>query len=307
MIDRYLRGTVSRISPEAPVPVVLHHDTEDRLGGAANVALNVQALGGLPILCSVVGSDLDGSLFLKHLQAHGIPQTGIVQSDLRRTTVKTRVLGNQQQMLRVDSEDTHELDTMEEEMLLLKLLEILDKEQIQTIIFQDYNKGVLTEGVIARVTTAAKQRGVFTAVDPKKTHFFSYQGVGLFKPNLKEVRESCPFPIEVEPESLQKASDFLRLKLGNRFTMLTLSEKGLFLDDGNAGKRYPTTPRNISDVSGAGDTVISIAAMALSAGLDLETVAKLSNSAGGQVCESPGVVPVDRELLKKELSNANVR
>jgi len=306
MIDRYLRGSVSRISPEAPVPVVLHRDTEDRLGGAANVALNVQALGGRPYLCSIVGNDRDGSLFLEQLQAHGIPQMGMVQSSTRRTTVKTRVLGNQQQMLRVDSEDTHELDSAEEEMLLLKFLSVLNAENIQTIIMQDYNKGVLTEGVIAGVIQAAKHRGVFTAVDPKKNHFFSYQGVHLFKPNLKEVRESSPFPISTAEESLQKACDFLRHKLGNRLTMLTLSEKGLFLDGGNGGKSYPTIPRNISDVSGAGDTVISIAAMAFSAGLDMETVARLSNLAGGQVCESPGVVPVDRERLKKELANTNL-
>lgn len=305
MIDRYMHGTVSRISPEAPVPVVLHRNTEDRLGGAANVALNVQALGGLPFLCSVVGDDRDGSVFLDELQAHGLPQHGMVRSGTRRTTVKTRVLGNHQQMLRVDSEDTHDLSSEEEEMLLEKVRTVLEHESIQTIVFQDYNKGVLTDNVISRVTDEAKNRGIFTAVDPKKTRFFNYKGVDLFKPNLKEVRESSPFPIQAEPESLQRACDFLRQKLGNRFTMLTLSEKGLFLDDGNGGKRYPTIPRNISDVSGAGDTVISIAAMALSAGLDLETVARLSNLAGGQVCESPGVVPVDLELLKKELANTN--
>lgn len=306
MLDRYLTGSVSRISPEAPVPVVLHRNTEDRLGGAANVALNVQALGSRAILCSVIGEDADGKLFLETLSANQIPLMGIVSSPTRRTTVKTRVLGNHQQMLRIDKEDTHDLDPEEEALLLNKVLSILDQEPIRVLILQDYNKGVLTERIIRTILDAAKKRGVFTAADPKKANFFAFKGVDLFKPNLKEVRESTPFPITTELESLQKAADFLHEKLGNPFTMLTLSEKGLFLEDGKGGKRYPTIPRNISDVSGAGDTVISIASMALAAGLDLETVARLSNLAGGQVCETPGVVPINRELLEKELAATNV-
>lgn len=306
MLDRYLMGSVSRISPEAPVPVVLHRNTEDRLGGAANVALNVQALGSRAILCSVIGADTDGKLFLETLSANQIPVMGIVSSPTRRTTVKTRVLGNHQQMLRIDKEDTHDLNPEEEALLLDKVMSILDREPVRVLILQDYNKGVLTERIIRTILVEAKKRGVFTAVDPKKANFFAFKGVDLFKPNLKEVRESSPFPISTELESLQKAADFLREKLGNVYTMLTLSEKGLFLEDGKGGKRYPTIPRNISDVSGAGDTVISIASMALAAGLDLETVARLSNLAGGQVCETPGVVPVDRALLEKELADANV-
>jgi rfaE bifunctional protein kinase chain/domain len=305
MIDRYLTGSVSRISPEAPVPVVLHQHTEDRLGGAANVALNVQALGVPAYLCSVIGDDADGELFLQKLAEHGLSRQGIIKSSTRRTTVKTRVVGNHQQMLRIDREDTHDIDPEEEGQLWHKVMSIASHEGVKVIIFQDYNKGVLTEWVIKRILDDAKRHGFFTAVDPKKANFFVYKGVDLFKPNLKEMRESTPFPITTEEESLQKASDYLREKLGNQYTMLTLSEKGLFLDAGGTGKRYPTTPRNISDVSGAGDTVISIAALGLAAGLDLETVAKLSNLAGGQVCESPGVVPVNRALLEKELANTN--
>ena len=306
MIDRYLKGSVSRISPEAPVPVVLHQHTEDRLGGAANVALNVQALGSRPILCSVVGEDPDGMKLIEEiLPKSSLDGQGLIRSTERRTTVKTRVLGNHQQMIRIDTEDTHDLSVNEADQLFSKVKELLDKNPVQVIILQDYNKGVLTESLITSILTEAKHRGIFTAVDPKKVNFFAYKGVNLFKPNLKEVRESAPFPITTEPDSLQKASDFLREKLGNQYTMLTLSEKGLFLDGGLGGKRFPTTPRNIADVSGAGDTVISIAAMGLAAGLDLETVALLSNLAGGQVCELPGVVPVDRILLEKELALAN--
>ncbi len=305
MIDRYLRGSVSRISPEAPVPVVLEKSIEDRLGGAANVALNVQALGSRAFLCSFIGDDEDGDKFMEKLAEQHLPQIGMLRSSKRRTTVKTRILGNHQQMLRIDREDTHDIDPEEEGRLWNKVMSIINHEPIKVIILQDYNKGVLTEWVIKRILHDVKERGVFTAVDPKKANFFAYQGVNLFKPNLKEVRESTPFPISTELESLQKASDFLREKLGNQYTMLTLSEKGLFLDGGAGGQCFPTTPRNIADVSGAGDTVISIAAMALAAGLDLETVALLSNMAGGQVCELPGVVTVDRQRLEKELISAN--
>lgn len=303
MLDRYLTGAVSRISPEAPVPVVLHHGTEDRLGGAANVALNVRAMGGVPVLCSVVGRDEDGEIFRSILPASDISAEGIVASPARRTTVKTRVLGNNQQMLRIDREDTHELTDEETQFFLQKITLLLKERDIRVVIFQDYNKGALTEEVIRTVTAEARRRGVLTAVDPKKANFFAYEGVDLFKPNLKEIRDSAPFPVRTDAESLQQASDFLRKKLKNRLTMITLSEKGLFLDDSTNGRGriFPTVPRNVADVSGAGDTVIAVAALGLAAGLDGEMLAALSNLAGGQVCEFPGVVPVRRDILATEL------
>lgn len=306
MIDRYLTGVVSRISPEAPVPVVLQRNTENRLGGAANVALNVTALGGRPVLCSVVGDDVEGELFAAMLNEQNISSKGIVFSKKRRTTVKTRILGNNQQMLRIDSEDTFELSEEEESDLLQKIIKLLDQQkEIRSIILQDYNKGVLSVGLIRKMVDEAKKRGIFTAVDPKKANFYAFEGVDLFKPNLKEIRESAPFPVTTDNESLQAACDYVRKKLNNRYTMLTLSEKGLYLDDRGQGRLYPTLARNVADVSGAGDTVISIATMSLAAGISEETVAWLSNRAGGQVCEFPGVVPVNKKLLEKELVAAN--
>lgn len=303
MLDRYLTGSVSRISPEAPVPVVLQHAMEDRLGGAANVALNVHALGGVPVLCSVVGNDEDGAIFQRLLPANGISPEGIMASPGRQTTVKTRILGNNQQMLRIDREDIHDLTDDEAKLFVQKILRLLAERPIGIVIFQDYNKGVLTPEVIAAVIAATRQRGILTAVDPKKVNFFAYQGVDLFKPNLKEIRDSAPFAVRPEPESLQRASDFLRERLQNRITMITLSEKGLFLDDGSGGKIFPTIPRKVADVSGAGDTVISIAALGLASGMDIEMIATLSNLAGGQVCEFPGVVPVRRDILALELEH----
>lgn len=301
MLDRYLVGSVSRISPEAPVPVVLHRSTDNRLGGAANVALNVRALGGEPVLCSVIGADDDGRFFREILPQHGISDAGILASATRKTTVKTRVLGGNQQMLRIDHEDTHDLSEAEQAAFLQKIRALLDGPQpCSVIVFQDYNKGVLTEAVISEVIGWARQRGIPTAVDPKFRNFFAYRGVGLFKPNLKEIRDSASFEVSATLESLTRAARFLQEKLQNRLTMITLSEKGLFLDDGTGGTIYPTQTRNVADVSGAGDTVISVAAMGLAAGLDLPTIAALSNLAGGQVCQLPGVVPVNLEWLKRD-------
>ena len=304
MLDRYLTGSVQRISPEAPVPVVLHNNTENRLGGAANVALNVLALGGVPLLCSVVGQDADGAALQQLLPQQGISGEGLVLSGSRCTTVKTRVLGNNQQMLRIDSEDVHDLDTAEEALFLAKIRLLLDAHDIRVVILQDYNKGVLTPRVIAAVIREAQQRGIPTTVDPKKANFFAYEGVTLFKPNLKEIRDSAPFSVVAEPESLRRAVDFLRSKLQNPLTMITLSERGLYLDAEGQGQLYPTVARNVADVSGAGDTVISIAALGLAAGLDWPTIALLSNLAGGQVCEFAGVVPVRRPILLQELEQA---
>jgi D-glycero-beta-D-manno-heptose-7-phosphate kinase len=300
MLDRYLFGAVTRISPEAPVPVVLHKKTEDRLGGAANVALNVAALGGIPYLCSVVGND-DGALILeKMLPQLGISGQGIIRSDARKTTLKTRIIGNNQQMLRIDHEDTHELLEMEAQKLLTKVIQILEESSCKVLVFQDYNKGVLTADLIQKILIETKKRGIKTVVDPKKDNFFAYQGVDLFKPNLKEIREAVPFEVLPNAESLQKTCDYLRKKINNRLTMITLSEKGLYLELQNQGAIYPTQSRNIADVSGAGDTVISIAALGLAAEMDLQDIAILSNLAGGQVCEFPGVVPVNIGMLETE-------
>jgi D-glycero-beta-D-manno-heptose-7-phosphate kinase len=302
MLDRYMSGAVTRISPEAPVPVLLHQHSEDRLGGAANVALNIKALGSVPILCSVTGSDEDGAILQHLLHQRSITTEGIVQSTERRTTVKTRVVSNKQQILRIDKEDTHNLSDNESMNLLHRITMLMDSQPIGVVILQDYNKGVLTQEVIAGVIKAAKARNIPTTVDPKKVNFFAYRGVTLFKPNLKEIRDSAPFEVNTQPESLQQAVQFLSEKLHNQLTMITLSEKGLYLASASGGGQlYPTHARNIADVSGAGDTVISIASLALAAGLPVETIAQLSNLAGGQVCEFPGVVPVDVSILLTEM------
>jgi D-glycero-beta-D-manno-heptose-7-phosphate kinase len=320
MIDHYLHGVVNRISPEAPVPIVEVKSSDERLGGAANVALNIKALGATPYLFSVIGDDTEGDTFLGLLEQHGINANGIIASEKRQTTVKTRIMAGAHQMLRLDSEMKTDLVETDSHELLRKIHSLLEKKKIHAIILQDYNKGVLCLPVIQRMMLQATKRKIPCAVDPKKNNFFEYKGATLFKPNLKEIKAVVPFDVTSNLESLQRATDYLRTHLGHQHTMITLSEKGLFLegniseestntvDAGNSdasgkrdiGKIFPTQSRNISDVSGAGDTVISVAALGLAAAFDSDTIALLSNLAGGQVCESAGVVSVDRGVLQRE-------
>jgi D-glycero-beta-D-manno-heptose-7-phosphate kinase len=308
MLDRYLFGNVTRISPEAPVPIVLQKKIEDRLGGAANVALNIAALGGTPILCSIVGND-EGAIFLDNILTHkNISNKGIIRSKSRKTTLKTRIIGNNQQMLRIDHEDTHSITPQEERLLLKKISHQLSENHCKVLVFQDYNKGVLTETCIKKILKLTQKLGILTVVDPKKDNFFAYQGVDLFKPNLKEIRDAVPFKVTPDVLSLQETCHFLRKKINNRLTMITLSEKGLYLEQQNVGKIYPTQTRNIADVSGAGDTVISIAALGMAAGLQFDDIAVLSNLGGGQVCQFSGVVPVNMEMLEADfLSHKNLK
>ncbi len=298
MIDRYLRGDVSRISPEAPVPVVQLEDSDSRLGGAANVALNVRALGATPLLCSVIGDDPESDHFLDLLPRHGLSERGVLKSGQRPTTVKTRIMAGGQQLLRVDREQSMDLTQQESRLLVERIRQILEDRDIHVILFQDYNKGVLTYKIIREVILEAIKRDIPTAVDPKFHNFWSYKHVTLFKPNLKEVRAQLA---DVNPEtaSLLRAAERLRTTLGQQSTLITLSEKGLFYETGGKGQIIPTQTRSVADVCGAGDTVISIAALGLGLSLNMEEIALLSNIAGGQVCERVGVAPVDKGQLQQ--------
>ncbi len=300
MIDRYLSGKVDRISPEAPVPVVRFESSEDRLGGAANVALNIGAMEANCVLCSVIGKDENGKNFLDLLPKHSLSAEGIMESDYRQTTVKTRIISSNQHLLRVDREDTFGLVPEEESAFIQKIKTLLDQKSFDVILFQDYNKGVLTSNVIKEIIAESLEREIPTIVDPKKDNFLAYKGVTLFKPNLKEVREGLGIRIEPVTDSLKEASSQLRHHLNNKYNLITLSEKGLYIDDEKEGHLFPTQARNIADVCGAGDTVVSLAALGLGLKLPIEEIAVLSNLGGGQVCEKVGVVPVDKCQLLAE-------
>ncbi len=300
MIDRYVKGEVERISPEAPVPVVHLQQREDRLGGAANVALNLRALGATPYLCSIIGQDRDAAQLLELLPQNGLSVKGILQSSKRITTVKTRILAGSQQLLRVDEEITDDLDTADIQRFVATIGNMLDEREIHAILFQDYNKGVLTPEVIRAILLAALKRDIPTAVDPKFRNFWAYKHVTLFKPNLKEIRNQMPEPVLPEQASLQRAANYVRQQLGNQYTLITLSEKGLFVEENGQSLIVGTRPRQIADVSGAGDTVISVAALGMAIGLPMSETAVLANLAGGQVCERLGVVPVNKAQLQAE-------
>ena len=315
MLDAYIWGKVERISPEAPVPVVNARKREVRLGGAANVALNTQALGATPLLCAVVGDDAYGSQFCDLLAQQHISTDGIVASNTRVTTVKERILAGSQQMLRVDSEDDSLLTEAESTRLMQRIEQMLP--QADVIVFQDYDKGVLNEDRIQQVVALAQKHRIPTAADPKKRNFLAYRQITLFKPNLKELKEGLkmqtlaltqPVSNGYSREAIAEAAGYLKTHLQIASVLITLSELGVYI---HADEEHlvPAHIRQIADVSGAGDTVISIASLCLALKLPPRQLAQLANLGGGIVCEYAGVVPIDRLRLieeAKKLSPTNV-
>jgi rfaE bifunctional protein kinase chain/domain len=301
MIDAYIIGEVYRMSPEAPVPVVSLESKEQRLGGAGNVALNLKALGATPFLVSVVGDDYDGDTLKNIMKQEGLSCDGIMCSKDRRTTVKTRVLGNQQHLLRIDSEQTNPISQTEQN-TLFSLLQTLIVQGIDAVIFQDYNKGVLTEsGIRAMIELCAKEN-ILTTVDPKKDNFFAYVGVDLFKPNLKELKEGLEVNFDItDKQAFENAIVTLENIIQCKNTFITLSEHGVFIKNGTETEYIEAHIRSIADVSGAGDTVISVATLALCCKLEPKLIAGLANLAGGLVCEQSGVVPISKALLMNEI------
>lgn len=303
MLDAYVMGKVNRISPEAPVPIVSLENEEARIGGAGNVALNLLALGAKPIICGVIGEDSSGDKLLNLFEKNGISTDGLVKSMVRKTTVKTRVISNKQQLLRIDSESTFPL-LESEEIKLNNTIQNIINQGIDGIIFEDYNKGVLTDSVIQNTIKIAKEKDIPTAVDPKKENFFSYKGVSLFKPNLKELKEglNLNFDFNTNKELFEKGIELLEEKLQNEISFVTLSENGVFIKNQTEKYYVPAHMRSISDVSGAGDTVIAVATLCLISGASTKQIAEISNLAGGLVCEKSGVVSISKNDLLKEVS-----
>ena len=299
MVDAYIMGKVDRLSPEAPVPVVNIEGSDMRLGGAANVALNIAALHAVPILCTIIGNDQEGTNFLNLIKEKGMPTEGILRSADRLTTTKTRVLGNKHQLLRLDQEMTSDINGSEDALLT----DFFQKHisECDVVILEDYNKGVLTEKNIPVLIDIARKAGKPIAVDPKKKNFLAYRHVTLFKPNLKEIKEGLNSDqnLKMRPHLIEAVKS-LNLALENTYTMVTLSEDGVMVTDHSDYDFIPAHIRNISDVSGAGDTVISVASLCLACGADKQILAELSNLAGGLVCEESGVVPINIDKLIKE-------
>lgn len=294
MVDFYLFGEVNRISPEAPVPVVEILKKEARPGGAANVALNISELGGNPILLTIIGKDSTATTLLQLLKKNEVKTNHVLQHNNRVTTLKTRVFDEDKQVVRFDEEEAEYLESAQENLLLKELKKIFAAQKIDVIILQDYNKGVLTKHVIKQILLLATKNEIPVAVDPKERNFFDYQAIDLFKPNLREMSEAIGYRINPRSiESLRSGAEELRRK--NRFKnlMVTLGANGIFCFT-KTGESFivPAKAIKAADVSGAGDTVISIAAMAFTQKYSLKEIAGFANKGAAAVCKKIGVAPV---------------
>jgi len=292
---------VDRISPEAPVPVVAIDHNEYRLGGAANVALNLSSLGAQVFMMSVTGTDEDGLLLEIMMKEKGINTDGVYKSDGRITTNKIRIISRNQQMMRLDKEIATDLTKADEQKFIDRVKEQLGAEQPKLLIFEDYNKGVLTAEVISKIITYCKAHNIITTVDPKRKNFFAYKGVDVFKPNLKEAYEALNIiDTKVNQANLETIHELLKEQLHHRVSYITLSEKGVFYQEENEAEIVPAHIRNVADVSGAGDTVIAVASLVYAATKDKKMMAEISNLAGGLVCEEVGTVAISKEKLLAE-------
>ncbi|MBN8574720.1 MAG: D-glycero-beta-D-manno-heptose-7-phosphate kinase [Candidatus Kapabacteria bacterium] len=294
MIDRYFWGKVTRVSPEAPVPVVDIEDETMHLGGAANVGFNLFSLGLTPILCGVIGNDNTGRRMIELCENAGIMPDALIVDTQRPTTVKTRVIGNNQQITRLDRESREKIsiDIMEE-----IIRRISQHSDISAIIFEDYNKGVIAPELIHRVHEYASQHSIPVFVDPKKSFFFDYQGVYCFKPNRKEAQDALGFALD-SAEAVEKAGKELLLRLQCENVLITLGEAGMRLFEKNGRvSSVATRARHVADVSGAGDTVIATLTAMVTGGASIQEAAAIANYAAGVVCEEPGIVSITPSQL----------
>ncbi len=301
MLDTYWWGNVDRISPEAPVPVVAVTKKEHRIGGAGNVALNIASLGASVSMISVLGKDDDGEQLTKLLQQNNINTQYLVHSEHRITTNKIRIISRNQHMMRLDAEMADDMIVTDEARLLKAFENYIAAENPAVVIIEDYNKGVLTENVIKSIISLCSRHNVLTAVDPKRKNFFAYEGVDIFKPNLKEVKDGLNIiRDDINLSALRDMHLLLQEKLKHRISLITLSEKGIFYDQENDAAIIPTHIRSIADVSGAGDTVIAVAALVFAATGNTRLIAEMANIAGGLVCEEVGTVAINKECLIEE-------
>jgi D-glycero-beta-D-manno-heptose-7-phosphate kinase len=302
MIDTYWWGKVDRISPEAPVPIVSVQKKEVRLGGAANVALNLCALQANVTALTVIGNDDQGKNLLKLMQQQNINTNYVVQDATRPTTNKTRIISRNQQMLRLDDETTLNITASTELLFFDKIKEYINNEKPKIIIFEDYNKGVVTKNIINWVVALCNSNNIITAVDPKQKNFFEYKNVTIFKPNISEVKEGLHIAFEtIDQPLLAQIHNQLFEQLHHKISLITLSEKGVYYNNGQISQQIPTHIRNIADVSGAGDTVIATAALVFAAtNGNILLASEVANIAGGLVCENVGTAPIDAQKLLAE-------
>ncbi|MCF8261442.1 MAG: D-glycero-beta-D-manno-heptose-7-phosphate kinase [Melioribacteraceae bacterium] len=303
MLDGYIWGDVNRISPEAPVPVVEVEKEFFRFGGAANCAYNILTLSGNPLPIGVIGNDSDGEIFASLMFESGINPEGIIKEDGRPTTSKFRVIADGQHVVRLDKESKSNIQKKTADEVLNLIRSKIDK--IDAFILQDYNKGVLSKELINEIIAIANNNNKIITVDPKFHNFYEFKNVTVFKPNRKESEDALGMRIKTQ-EQILNAGNRLKEKLNPKYLLLTLGSEGIALfKDGEPEKTIPTKARNVADVSGAGDTVISTLTIALSAGATIEEATYLANYAAGIVCEEVGIIPIEKEKLFDKVLEAN--
>ena len=301
MLDTYWWGGVERISPEAPVPVVGLHHKEQRIGGAGNVAINTISLGAETTLFSVTGDDDEADTLLTLLQQQHIDTKYIVKSSERITTNKIRIISRNQQMMRLDSEVSHDILEEDKQNLFNSFSTYVKRYHPSVVIFEDYDKGVLSADLIQAIISLCREHDIVTTVDPKRKNFLNYHNVDIFKPNLKEVKEGLNILFkEVDEKLLTQIHTDLNNRIQQKISLITLSDKGVFIQKGNYSKLIPTHVRSIADVSGAGDTVIAVASLVYAATKDITLAAEIANIAGGLVCEEVGTAAIQKDKLLEE-------
>lgn len=301
MLDTYWWGHVERISPEAPVPIVAVTNREKRIGGAANVALNIKSLGADVSILSVLGNDEDGTQLKNLLEEKGIEARYLLTSEERITTNKIRIISRNQQMMRLDAEHTNDLSEGDEESLIFQITKFVEQKLPDIVILEDYNKGTLTKRVIQQTIALCNEKNIPTSVDPKRKNFFAFKNATLFKPNLHEVFTSLNMlPEEISPKTLRQIHEKLHKELYHSISLITLSEKGIFFQDIESDQIIPSHRRNIADVSGAGDTVIAVASLVYASTKSIRLAAEIANIAGGIVCEEVGTAAIGKHRLLNE-------
>jgi rfaE bifunctional protein kinase chain/domain len=303
MLDKYVYGEVSRISPEAPVQVVDVKSAEYKLGGAANVANNIKTLDAEPVLIGIIGDDIDGDIFLETMRKQNLSIKGILKDESRPTTSKTRVIAHSQHILRIDSEVKQNIIGKVANNLIKFFKTNID--DFDSVILQDYNKGILTKEIIGRIISLSREAKKKVYVDPKFDNFFEYKNVTVFKPNRKEVQDALGVRIDGDDSAADIGKKLIELMKCD-WLVLTRGEKGMMLFDKENGKivvhNIPTKAIRVADVSGAGDTVISTLAVSMAGGANIREAIILANHAAGLVCEEVGIVPIFKKSLIDSIS-----
>lgn len=296
MLDKYIFGHVSRISPEYPVPVVDVTHEDHRLGGAANVALNTQSLGAETLLIGITGADSNREALLELFKSRGLATEGLISDPTRPTTCKTRILSQNHHITRVDFESRNEINPTIEQAVFSSFEAVI--ESVDAVVLEDYNKGLLGAHLIQRIIATARIHEIPVLVDPKLQNFFAYKACSIFKPNLSEMAASLGIVLHNNDSEVEDACRMLQEKLQTDALIVTRSDKGMTVYDGSF-THIGATSLDVADVSGAGDTVIGVLALGVAAGIDIVTNATIANLAAGTVCQEVGAVPVKPEKLLK--------